>query len=73
MNSFLFQVFKVKRKFKNPKASRNKTSTSYPALNGRHAICGQRTRFVRADRGRIAHSFACVQVTHEIVVFGHFL
>ena len=40
-------------------------------LDDSHSVGGERARFVRADRSRIAHSLAGIQVTHQIVVQHH--
>ena len=43
------------------------------ALNDHHPVRRQRSRFVGAYRAGVSHSFAGVQVPHQVVVGHHFL
>lgn len=38
-----------------------------------HFVGCQGTSFIAKNCGRVAHHFACIQMTHQIIVVHHFL
>lgn len=42
-------------------------------LHHSHAVHGEGTSLVRTDGSGVAHSFAGIQVTHQVVISHHFL